>query len=1324
MGAPSIWEEPDPQGGHRGSRPPYCASWRDCLRWSLSCENRWWSRSNWKVRWSVSAKKRPEGSWFVIDAPIGDVASDAFGHDDIADNLHRMVTEPTNHRRMIGLLGQFGVGKSTIIELLRGKLKGDKNFGLIRVSAERHEPVGFHRAAVYAFAEALVAAQQIDSRDADEILEPLRSAQSTSVSDFALSPLGRLVTRIETKLSLSRTRFVLYVILAVLAAGLLVALLSAFVPPNVWTAISGFVVPVITTGAFFAPFLWLSSTLNLGAVNAGGLLASGARVTQRAKVEAADEQEQAFADLVAKAKTRLVVAVDDIDRLSKDQILAALNAIRSFQLTCKKEQQPIFIVSIDEETVRSAIQNGNGASTPDAHEYLNRLFTLRQVVPVHETFDLRDYARTSLTQQATTLAERIGDKLDDVIMMLIHDDVNDPRHVVRLINAFSSDYRLAHARELRTGARSLRDGLVTRHLEVLARVVVLKTDYPEFFRAVLSDVDLIEMAARASSLDAPDSETTALREAGFDPADSAHAPLYRYLARTAGWGPEEVDFVPFLYLGQDRFSQALGNVQARRLRQALANNQAAELARLADEAQKAGPEATSSFQELVVSVLRNLVPAEQNNGVAAILASANVNEALRSAEIGRVVAAVVGRRPNALTDVRGALAILAKAPASSAKPLARAILDATDEATDSDAWKARDMLSKAVGADRFDDWMSQRIEAIDSWERYSRWHHDDLDNDAANLLLWRAVELAATVSDELAADEDDLARVENVAASITEPAPVADDDTLKRAVGQPADTYGCAIALAAIAKLELTSQQLSVLSFNVFPDSAKAVDEDSEPLEQVRSGAAALAVRTATEAPNWGRGEGATRVTSASATADVIAGWIEDETFAASAGLPVLSAMVQHGANGQQKLAVAIFTAWSDDTEGADSEGIELAQTATELARLAGTLDPLARTAIHDKWIAMFGVSATPEAGGILAPTLLASDELEAWADDAITALTPWFSTSYDFAGVPTNVAARIMGTGLVTIPIEKGLLNALVTVAASGGSYRQRALSSVSKLPWSTQNLPEVTTSFERYVGDFEINDFWILLDLQILREEVADAFVARADEIIEQQGPDKNSLDRVNALVAHLELDNAITLALASGSAQAVRTAAARSRELTDEETPKRWAGYLEEATDASVAQGSRTELATALASFSPGLYAQAIHHILDETLDSGAKKHAAEWLYITFPLEAESRREIHSTIQPLLVGSTRDALAAAIVLHASRTDKEFDRIAAESARVAMGHWISEEPDPQVAAAIAAAVRGSSVTSGIVLSAWKRKPRIPERAAAYQAAHDALRR
>lgn len=63
------------------------------------------------------------------------------------------------------------------------------------------------------------------------------------------------------------------------------------------------------------------------------------------------------------------------------------------------------------------------------------------------------------------------------------------------------------------------------------------------------------------------------------------------------------------------------------------------------------------------------------------------------------------------------------------------------------------------------------------------------------------------------------------------------------------------------------------------------------------------------------------------------------------------------------------------------------------------------------------------------------------------------------------------------------------------------------------------------------------------------------------------------------------------------------------------------------------------------------------------------------------------------------------------------------ADSVELALEHWIAEEPEANVTAAIAGAVSGSKAAASQALSARKRKPRIPARAAAYQAAADALR-
>ena len=451
-----------------------------------------------------------------------------------------MVTEPSNHRRMIGLFGEFGVGKSSIIQLLQAKLRGYKNLRVIRMSAERHEPVGFHRASVYGFAEALVDAGELTASEAEEILEPLRSAQTLTISDAALSPLGRTITTLQQKLKMKRKGFFGLIAGAILGATLVIGLVGWIVGPDTWASIQQFVVPIVTGSTFFVPLAWIFAQLSGADFNFSSLLAPGTSVTQRPRVEAADEHERAFAALAAKAEHRLVVAVDDIDRLSKQQILEALNAIRSFQLTCKKELRPIFIVSIAEEIIRGALSINDGLDDAHVQDFLNRLFTLRQEVPVHEPLDLSDYARDALRSQAPALAAQLGSKVYDVIAMLLHDDVADPRHVVRLINAFSSDYRLALARESRDGRRALREDTVTAQPDVPARAVVLKTDFPTFFKAALRDLDLVDSVARASSVN----ESAPAVDAQVPFPRSEHSSLYKYLARTAGWVPSDVVLLP------------------------------------------------------------------------------------------------------------------------------------------------------------------------------------------------------------------------------------------------------------------------------------------------------------------------------------------------------------------------------------------------------------------------------------------------------------------------------------------------------------------------------------------------------------------------------------------------------------------------------------------------------------------------------------------------------------------------------------------------------------------------------------------------------------
>jgi hypothetical protein len=1268
-------------------------------------------------RRAMNAAASTPNNWFVIDAPIGEVDKDAFGHNDIADNLYRMVTEPSAHRRMIGLFGEFGVGKSTIIELLQAKLAGHKTLRVVRMSAERHEPVGFHRAAVYGFAEALVDAGEIKPADAEGILEPLRSAQTITLSDANLSPLGRAVTRFQEKLKMTRSRFIQLFAFIAVSMLLVTGFILTVVGPENWERVLSIALPIVSGTTIFAPLIWLITQISGREFNFTSLLIPGTSVTQRPRVEAADEHERAFATLAAKAKHRLVVAVDDIDRLSKQQILEALNAIRSFQLTCKKDLRPIFIVSVAEKIIRGALDTDGKLDGEHAQDFLNRLFTLRQEVPVHESPDLRDYARDVLRTQAPALAAKLDSRVDDVISMLIYEDVADPRHVVRLINAFSSDYRLALAREKREGRRSLRADAVTAHPDVLARVVVLKTDFAPFFEAALKNLALVTIGSQASSLGDGDEELSKL--SAFPQA--ANRPLYKYLARTAGWVPENVDLFPFFYLGQDRFSLTLGNAEARELRSALANNQSAALAELANAALSSGTDAVALFRELLVSVLRELEDPEITNAASAVIQAAPSTPALKDHEVARAVTAAANHRPESVTDVAGALVLAESASSEDAMTLVRLALEVSPEKAEDTLWDARGQIRAVLGEKAFSSWAQARIGNVNSWSDVDRWTREELGDAFATTLLARAVALASDPGETAVASEDDFANVVAITSQVSEQIPVPDLTALRAAIEVGADTLESAIAFESMTAYTFTDQQLAHILQSA-TTAQESLADDAEPVREMQDGVAAVTIRISTQNPAVGYWENKTNPRSvASVGSSLLAGWVDADTYPASLALPALTAMVTRGAKAHMPLAKALIDAWTRNPGGVDAESIPYGDTVQGMCALLPQMEETASTAVVDVWVAALRDEDTRAFVSDLSPHILTAKAPTEWGDKAMAQLVPLFQRSIDYTTDVTQAAAFVMATGRVSVDWERELLNAFGTILPYGGAHEVRALTSLAQLPWSEELCPEVAATVTPFVEEAPEADYWALFDLFDTRGLVDASFTAHIDTLLDTDEPTDAMKTRAEPLARVLPLEKAMELALSSESEPAMTAVAARTLEANEADPAV--ARLLRRIAVLQPPIPARISFARAFATADYDVYAGAVHILLADTLDVGGTSDQHLWAFMTVPLDQVGRDAIWAEIEPRLTSSAQEASAASATLAATGTDDEFDRMVAKTVGAAVLHWISEEPSTAVSAALAAALRSGQKSRAAARKHASRNWRIGEKKAAASAALNALR-
>ncbi|MEU3550332.1 P-loop NTPase fold protein [Streptomyces longwoodensis] len=558
------------------------------------------------------ARQRP---WIIEDSAITSPDQDRFDHLSVSRELHDIVRGSTQPLA-VGLLGPFGSGKSSVVRLLADELKGDDGWAILHLSAERHTGSARARGLLYglldeALRHGLITVGQWETERA--CLEGGRQRTAPRPTAHSAKP--------------GRTRWFSYpvaggVALAWLLASLIMIWLlgavvvmvghlcglGANVPAWTWFAASG-AGPLTTALSGTAVAAYVLGSAKDGALSA---LKKQEITLTTPRPESTDDLEQVFSGLIDAIHRRLVIAIDDIDRLAAGEVLEAITTVRSLLLTGTHHvYPPVFLLSCDEDIVREAIvgvrpglarrpvhQSDSGgqhvqakaaerkATEEAAQEYLNKLFTVRLVLPAHHDADLRQYLEHLLTQpEPHRLVAYLGgiSAVRDVLETLIHPEVRDPRHAIRLLNAFLADYGLAIRREQDHGTSAwIARGEVTGHPITLARLTVLRHDYRTLYDDIRAEHDLLALLDDAL-LDSPSalrdplvaryivptgessSDDGAEDDLDVQPRlDTVTHPGLHYLRATAfrARAGRPAHLTPLLTLGSTPASRALGSDQA------------------------------------------------------------------------------------------------------------------------------------------------------------------------------------------------------------------------------------------------------------------------------------------------------------------------------------------------------------------------------------------------------------------------------------------------------------------------------------------------------------------------------------------------------------------------------------------------------------------------------------------------------------------------------------------------------------------------------------------------------------------------------------------
>ncbi|HEC67191.1 MAG TPA: hypothetical protein ENI23_18085 [bacterium] len=516
-------------------------------------------------------KIQDEERYFIRDEVLKSIEEDEFGHKNFALVLKNIIDKqkaPLN----IGIFGKWGVGKSSIVSLYKrlikdklvknaGDTKNPQKFAFIDFPVWKYTQKGSLRNKfMFKIAEGLFV-------DIDKLKERIYGTR-TVITSLLLKP-----EYLFDELRRIRKNFPWILFLTGLGvATILTVILSKLLPLKSISDVSSiiwiyclFVIPSIIK---FIVQVFRSAKVRIS----------------YSKFDSDEQFENEFIGMVENRKCKKTIFVDDLDRCPIDKVVETVETIKTFLdiPSC------VFIIACDNEVIAQAINESNEiykkSDENNGVQYLEKFFQYTITVPPFIRRDMREYAENILKKDKSKLLE-LPD-IDDILFVLIHGNVVNPRKAIVLINSFVSDYLVVKEREQDPNSK-LNLGMITRHLPALAKTTVLKHDYPEFYSDLEKNKDLIKwmtvcINGEEELLEPYQKEKckpyilrkVISRENGkrlnntqkrwdesyyIEPKERGLFYLYNFLSATREYDVDITDMRPFLFLGQDSASYGMAD---------------------------------------------------------------------------------------------------------------------------------------------------------------------------------------------------------------------------------------------------------------------------------------------------------------------------------------------------------------------------------------------------------------------------------------------------------------------------------------------------------------------------------------------------------------------------------------------------------------------------------------------------------------------------------------------------------------------------------------------------------------------------------------------
>lgn len=502
--------------------------------------------------------------YFLKDKSINNVDDDQFRYQDFANNLRKII-ECNEVPFNIAIVGKWGLGKSSLINMALAPLRNKNNdFLICDINAWKYEKDEIGKAFLKELWEKIkgkkVFSFHFFHKEYSDILESgLQESTDKSNNKRGLSYYLKSFGAIFV---ISIIAFIIYCCISNWFYGVEFGLLNFFISTllryckNIGSTL---IIPII---------VWLAKVY-IDKMNESSYKKFEINFPLVTQADYEIYLEKLLEDYHKKnVDKKIIVVIDDLDRLSADKIVEALDALKLFM----EYDKFIFIVPFDDEILKNALKQNRLQSMGildgeyDGEMVLDKIFQYKLYLPQLIKYDMRNYAFEICKNDCSDFIKEYFNsdcKLFEEIVgkILIHSGVSTPRQVKKIINTFIENVMVARDREQ---AGKVAEKFVTEKvgLQTIAKISVLQSDYNEFYDLLFKDINIINEILDIYRGNGEIQPSELLKEYYICNEDQCllkkqYEPLVNYLIFTENLGQRNI--TPYLYMAQTKEGVLVGD---------------------------------------------------------------------------------------------------------------------------------------------------------------------------------------------------------------------------------------------------------------------------------------------------------------------------------------------------------------------------------------------------------------------------------------------------------------------------------------------------------------------------------------------------------------------------------------------------------------------------------------------------------------------------------------------------------------------------------------------------------------------------------------------